>query len=64
MTATEVVNKMVAKINRHVGVSTIIEKPRALDVLRTDWEYLTKVAAGVQGESWYHITNSCGRTGR
>ena len=61
MMASEGGSKMAARINRHVGISRLTEEPRAPGVPRTDWEYLTKVAAGVQGESWYHIANSRGR---
>ena len=56
MKATEAVKKMVAKTNRYLGVSTTTEKPGALGVREFDWERVTGVAAGLQGESWCRIT--------
>ena len=58
MTSTKVVMRMAAKINRYMGTSTTTEKPGPPGVPRTDWEYLTNVAAKAQGESWLHIINS------
>ena len=64
MKASEVVSKMAARTYMGAGISRLTEKPRATGVPRTDWEYLTDVAAGVQGETWYHIANSGVRTER
>ena len=48
---------MTARSTGHAGVSTIRGGDTAPGVLCPGWEYLTTVASGVQGESWYHIAN-------
>ena len=57
MTATEVVKKMATKFNMHVGGSTIAEKLGTPLGTSAKWGYLTMVAGGVQGESWFHLIN-------